>query len=37
MKKILEILMYPYNRYLEHRKWKKRLQELKARDPFIYK
>ena len=37
MKKILEILLYPYYRFLEHRRWKKRLQELKERDPFIYK
>jgi hypothetical protein len=37
MKKILEILLYPYHKFLEHRKWKKRLKELRDRDPFIYK
>ena len=37
MKTILALLLYPYYRYLEHRRIKKRLAELKSRDPFIYK
>lgn len=29
--------MWPWHRYQEHRYYKKRLEELKKRDPFIYK
>jgi hypothetical protein len=36
-KKILDFLLYPITKYREHRAWKKRLAELKKRDPFIYK
>jgi len=36
-KKIIEIIMYPWTRYQEHKAWKKRLEELRKRDPFIYK
>lgn len=35
--KILSILTYPIKKYKEHRQWKKRLAELRKRDPFIYK
>lgn len=37
MKKILAILLYPWHRYQEHKYMKKRLEELRKRDPFIYK
>jgi hypothetical protein len=44
MKKIIEILLYPYNsikNYFVRRKlkkqYKKKLEELRKRDPFIYK
>jgi hypothetical protein len=37
MKKILEWLLTPYRRYQENKKLKKRLEELRKRDPFIYK
>jgi len=37
LKKILGFLLYPFVKYKEHRAWKKRLEELKKRDPFIYK
>lgn len=36
-KKIKDIIMYPYRRWKEHLAWKKKLAELKKRDPFIYK
>jgi hypothetical protein len=37
MKKIFEFLLWPWRKYQQHRAWKKRLAELKKRDPFIYK
>ena len=36
-KKIIGILLYPINKYLEHRNFKRKLEELRKRDPFIYK
>jgi hypothetical protein len=36
-KKILSLLTYPWTRYQERKKLKKRLEELRKRDPFIYK
>jgi len=36
-KSILNFILYPYTKYKEHKAWKKRLEELKKRDPFIYK
>lgn len=37
LKKIWEIIKTPYTKWKEHRELKKRLEELKKRDPFIYK
>jgi len=37
LKKIKEIVLLPYTKWKEHRALKKRLDELKKRDPFIYK
>jgi hypothetical protein len=37
MKKILNVVCWPYTKFKEWRAWKKRLAELRARDPFIYK
>lgn len=37
MIKILRILFYPYFYVRDHIKYKKRLKELRERDPFIYK
>jgi len=37
IKKIIDIICYPVHRFLENRKFKKRLKELRKRDPFIYK
>lgn len=37
MKKMIEILLWPYSKWQERQKLKKRLKELRARDPFIYK
>jgi len=37
IKKIWNWLTIPYQRYKEHRALKKRLEELKKQDPFIYK
>jgi len=37
LKKILDFILYPYRKYKEHKEWKKRLAELRKRDPFIYK
>ena len=32
-----DLLSYPYTRYMERRRFKKRMEELRKRDPFIYK
>lgn len=37
MNKILNFLLWPWNRWQEKRRFKKRLAELRKRDPFIYK
>jgi hypothetical protein len=34
---IKEWLLHPIRSYREHRAFKKRMEELKKRDPFIYK
>jgi hypothetical protein len=36
-KRIIDFVLYPLNKYLEHRRLKRRLDELRKRDPFIYK
>lgn len=36
-KKVLAWLMLPYTKRKEQRELEKRLEELKKRDPFIYK
>jgi hypothetical protein len=37
MKSILEFLKNPLRWYKERQEFKKRLEELRKRDPFIYK
>ncbi len=37
LKKIIDFILYPYTKFMEHRKFKKRIEELRKRDPFIYK
>lgn len=37
MKKILDFILYPYIKWKEHQAFKKRLEEIRKRDPFIYK
>lgn len=37
MKKLIDLLTTPYRMWREHLSWKKRLKELRKRDPFIYK
>jgi len=37
MKTLIEILLRPFRALAEHYKYKKRIKELKKRDPFIYK
>ena len=37
LKKIWRILIYPWTWFKQEREMKKRLEELKKRDPFIYK
>lgn len=37
MKKIWQILIYPYTQYKDKKKLEKRIAELRKRDPFIYK
>jgi hypothetical protein len=37
MKKIIDLLTWPWRRYQERRAYKKRIEELRKRDPFIYK
>lgn len=36
-KKILDILTWPWRTYKQRRAYKKRIEELRKRDPFIYK
>ena len=36
-KRIIDFILYPLTKYLEHRRFKRRLEELRKRDPFIYK
>jgi len=35
--RIKDFVLYPLHKYLEYRKYKRRLEELRKRDPFIYK
>ena len=37
LKKIKYILLYPYYRYKQKQMIKKRMQDLRKKDPFIYK
>ena len=37
IRKLIEWLCTPYTRYKENKAFKKRMEELKKRDPFIYK
>lgn len=37
MKKLLSCLLYPYYKWKEHKEFRRRLEELRKRDPFIYK
>jgi hypothetical protein len=37
MKKIINWLLTPYRRYKEKKAFEARLEELRKRDPFIYK
>ncbi len=37
MKKIIDIILWPIRRYQEHVRYKKKIEELRKRDPFIYK
>ena len=37
MQKLINFLLGPWRRYQERKAFKKRLEEMKKRDPFIYK
>lgn len=37
MKKIIDFILKPWRMWQEHRQFKKRMEELRKRDPFIYK
>jgi hypothetical protein len=37
MKKIINFLLSPWRKFQEHRALKKRIEEMRKRDPFIYK
>jgi hypothetical protein len=37
LKRIFNFILYPYTRYKDNQRIKKRLAELRERDPFIYK
>lgn len=37
LKKIWSFIVWPYTKVKEELKWRKRLKELKEKDPFIYK
>ena len=36
MKKLLDILLSPWRKWKENREWKKRIEELRKRDPLIF-
>ena len=36
MSRFLEIFLYPYRALRDHIRFKRRLKELRKRDPFIY-
>jgi hypothetical protein len=37
MKKVIDFILRPFRQYMENRKFKKRVEELRKKDPFIYK
>jgi len=37
MKKIIDILTYPWRKFQERQAFKKRMEKLRQQDPFIYK
>jgi hypothetical protein len=37
MKIIINFLLSPWRKFQEHRALKKRIEEMRKRDPFIYK
>lgn len=37
MKKLIDFLLAPYRKYQENKRYKARIEELRKRDPFIYK
>ena len=37
MKRIINFLLYPWHVWQERKAYKKRIEELRKRDPFIYK
>jgi hypothetical protein len=37
MKKLINWLTTPYRKWKERKEFKKKIEELKKRDPFIYK
>jgi len=37
MKRIIEWLLTPYRKWKESREFKKRVEEMRKKDPFIYK
>jgi hypothetical protein len=37
MKKLIDFLLSPWYKWQQHKAYKKRIEELKKRDPFIYK
>jgi len=37
MQKIIDVLLYPFKKIKEKYYFRKRMKELKKRDPFIYK
>lgn len=37
MRWLINVITWPWTRWQEHRAFKKRMAELRKRDPFIYK
>lgn len=37
MNKLINFILWPWHKWVERRRFKKRLEELRKRDPFIYK
>tara|TARA_B100001013_G_C24574819_1_gene428105 strand:- start:434 stop:568 length:135 start_codon:yes stop_codon:yes gene_type:complete len=37
LKKLKDFILWPYTAWKEHKEFKKKMEELRKRDPFIYR